>query len=301
VVSKVVYMMLYLRAICLSVKRSARSSCLVMRLSAMWIELLGDIEAGNCYMTHEGSNLPKMHLVEDYSFQDAATDTDLQDLGWIAESLYQHGELAQDYYADWKASFADSNAPINATLDVLLDEIVASVDVGQPRFSTPSKLMRSVVDKLHAQPVINGDPLFALRALLQPAHGDKVQDDSPKKHHGAQFRLQLVHSTVAAVLQGALASELDERWPMDESFVELTGKRPPRRHSQQPDANMQRLSAMLLEVHAKTSALLQAGVTSKEVFACIVDNIMNMAPEIILQVCGLLLLLLGSLIVTWVL
>ena len=45
-----------------------------------------------------------------------------------------------------------------------------------------------------------------------------------------------------------------------------------------------RLLTMLVEVHSKTAALVAAGVTSKEIFACVVDMLMDAAPEIILQI-----------------
>ena len=39
----------------------------------------------------------------------------------------------------------------------------------------------------------------------------------------------------------------------------------------------------LIEVHDKVTSLLEVGVRSKEIFALVVDNIMNMMPEIIVQ------------------
>jgi hypothetical protein len=43
------------------------------------------------------------------------------------------------------------------------------------------------------------------------------------------------------------------------------------------------LSGMLLETESTVRGLLQAGVTAREVFACVVDQIMNSAPEIMVQ------------------
>ncbi len=45
-----------------------------------------------------------------------------------------------------------------------------------------------------------------------------------------------------------------------------------------------RLGGILLEAHSTVASLLEAGVASKEIFACVVDIIMNVAPEIILQI-----------------
>ncbi|KAA0148994.1 hypothetical protein FNF29_06285 [Cafeteria roenbergensis] len=44
------------------------------------------------------------------------------------------------------------------------------------------------------------------------------------------------------------------------------------------------LAGMLLETDAAVRGLLSAGVTAKEAFACIVDSIMNVAPEILVQI-----------------
>jgi hypothetical protein len=44
------------------------------------------------------------------------------------------------------------------------------------------------------------------------------------------------------------------------------------------------LAALLLEADARGKELLAAGVHSREIFACVVDQIMNAAPEIILQI-----------------
>lgn len=45
-----------------------------------------------------------------------------------------------------------------------------------------------------------------------------------------------------------------------------------------------RLAMMLLETQARAEELLEAGVATREIFACVVDQIMNMAPEIVLQI-----------------
>ena len=44
------------------------------------------------------------------------------------------------------------------------------------------------------------------------------------------------------------------------------------------------LAGMLLETDAAVRGLLSAGVTAREAFACIVDSIMNVAPEILVQI-----------------
>jgi hypothetical protein len=127
-----------------------------------------------------------------------------------------------------------------------------------------------------------------LRRLLFPPAPHPLQRHSrqPTSRHGhgssglgLHGSLAIPHKHAAVARSGHAAVTLGLPPGVGISGVTVTRLT----QSQVVERSGRQLVSLLLETQSTAVALLEAGVGTQEIFACVVDNIMNMAPEIILQ------------------
>jgi hypothetical protein len=140
------------------------------------------------------------------------------------------------------------------------------------------------------------DPIKNLHKLadsLNPVQVKTRRKAPHTRHHDTEHStrtLGVIKETSAMLsrsLQAALRDSSNAEGSDFSSFLELASSPTMSVHrvteSQLVAESAQQLETMLMEVHTATSSLLAAGIQSREIFACVVDQIMNMAPEMILQ------------------
>jgi len=193
-----------------------------------------------------------------------------------------HHEAAAAAAAE--AAFAD----VAAAADVPPDE--AARGSGWDTFAHRVRIMKSTATAAAG----------LLRHQWQLQHGDVAA--TPHDHNEASLE-EAGHTFAASGdSQSALlllqeghkrppTVPLDRRRRMQHNGRQVVGASPPRSstvHTLTPhqahEAALHTMATALLETHARVAGLLSAGVTAREIFACIVDVIMNVAPEVILQV-----------------
>jgi DNA-binding phage protein len=200
-------------------------------------------------------------------------------LGVMRDTAHAFSSWFRQRLASPKGSIGTGAADITASGAGASDESgIGSIGLGEVE---GGDLAAADAEQADDEDPVGAAAFIELRRLLSPPAPQLQQRHShtPDRRRGHSSSGH-GHVGSAAVPRSRHAAETLELPP----GVGISGVTVTRlTQSQVVERSGRQLVSLLLETQSTAVALLEAGVGTQEIFACVVDNIMNMAPEIILQ------------------